>query len=72
VSEKLLGLLRKREWLHRERYDRAHDENIVAHDAGKGMPHSQEELEQLELHLLRSQIELEREESMNDPNEKGD
>ena len=70
ASDKLLGLLRKQEWIRCELYDAAQAANVAAHAAGMATPHTQVEMVQLELNMLRAQIELEREESTSVPNVK--
>jgi len=62
VNTKLLGLLQRNEWLYRDRFERASMVQQSAHDTGKALPHSPEAMIQLEMDMLRAQIELAREE----------
>jgi hypothetical protein len=62
TNDRLLGLLRKQEFLRRDAFERATAANKAAHDASVNVPYSEDELVQLELDMLEAQINLEREE----------
>jgi hypothetical protein len=63
MNEKLLGLLRRQEWLYRDQFERAAAANKAACDAKQSPPNSQVMMVYHELNMLRAQIELEREEA---------
>lgn len=60
MNEKLLGLLRRQSWLLTDQFERATTAQQKAHDAKTAYPFSQEQMIELELDMLRAQIELER------------
>jgi hypothetical protein len=64
ASEKLLGLLQRQEWLYRNAFEQAQQQNKAAHDSNaRSLPFSEDEMLQMELDALRAQIELAHEES---------
>jgi hypothetical protein len=79
MNDRLLGMLRKVESIHRERYEAAEAANQAVHENNVARlsvnplaklddyPFSQDEMKDLELDMLGAQIELEREESKPQP-----
>jgi hypothetical protein len=72
MNDKLLGLLRKQEWLLRDRFERWSDENQPDRDKGQSPTHSREDMVDAELAMLAAQIELAREEDEPDDSEEGE
>lgn len=67
MNAKLIGPLKMLDWLCRDRYERAEASQKAAHEAGEPYPHSQQEMVQWQIDMLRAQIELEQEASKPNP-----
>lgn len=63
VNDTLLNLLRSLAWECSDRYAQAEAAMKAAHDAGTVYPHTQAEMRQFKIDMLKAQIDLEREES---------
>jgi hypothetical protein len=69
MNNRLLGVLRKWEWLCRNDFEQAQAANKAAYDNKTAYPFLERQMVQLELAWLRVQAELAREESKNEPGE---
>ena len=60
VTVELLGLIRSLAWECTDRYQAAEASMKAAHDAGTAYPHTEQEMRQFKIDMLRSKIELEK------------
>ena len=63
MNERLLILLRRKEWLFRNAFEQATEKNKAAHEANPekpAYPFSEDQMIEMELAMLDAQIELEK------------